>query len=146
MNSRPSRLSIPPQLGTEIGSPNPKKLSAASLIITPPTLIVKMMITGAAILGRTWRMRVLLLVLPIRLGRLKVDVLLHPDNRAPDHSRTADAARHPQHHDDLRQTPPHQGHDGQQQQQPGNAIQASTKRCIASWPLGCSSKEKRGRG
>ena len=91
-------------------------------------------------------MRVLLLVLPIRLGRLKVDVLLHPDNRAPDHSRTADAARHPQHHDDLRQTPPHQGHDGQQQQQPGNAIQASTKRCIASWPLGCSRKEKRGRG
>ena len=55
MNSRPSRLSIPPQLGTEIGSPNPKKLSAASLMITPPTLIVKMMITGAAILGSTWR-------------------------------------------------------------------------------------------
>ena len=65
MNSRPSRLSIPPQLGTEIGRPNPKKLSAASLIITPPTLIVKMMITGAAILGRTWRMRVLHQVLPI---------------------------------------------------------------------------------
>ena len=58
MNSRPSRLSIPPQLGTEIGRPNPRKLSAASLMITPPTLMVKMMITGAAILGRTWWMRV----------------------------------------------------------------------------------------
>ena len=65
MNSRPSRLSIPPQLGTEIGSPNPKKLSAASLMITAPTLMVKMMMTGAAMLGRTWRMRVRHLVLPI---------------------------------------------------------------------------------
>ena len=51
MNSRPSRLSIPPQLGTEIGRPNPRKLSAASLIITAPTLMVKMMMIGAAMLG-----------------------------------------------------------------------------------------------
>ena len=65
MNSRPSRLSIPPQLGTEIGRPNPRKLSAASLMITAPTLMVNTMMIGAPILGRTWRTSVRHLVLPI---------------------------------------------------------------------------------
>ena len=61
---RPSLLSIPPQLGICAGRPNPRKLSDASAMITPPTLMLKMTITGAAILGRTCRMSVLHLVLP----------------------------------------------------------------------------------
>ena len=32
MNWRPSRLSMPPQLGTVVGSPNPRKLNDASAI------------------------------------------------------------------------------------------------------------------
>ena len=53
-----------------------------------------------------------------RLGRLKVGILLDADHRAAHHSRTADAAGYPQHHDDLRQTSTYQRHDGEQQQQP----------------------------
>ena len=37
------------------GSPKPRKLSAASDMITPPTLMLKMMMMGAAMLGSTWR-------------------------------------------------------------------------------------------
>ena len=57
MNRRPSRLSIPPQLGTLTGSPNPRKLKLASARMTPPTLMLKTMISGATMLGRTWRTR-----------------------------------------------------------------------------------------
>ena len=52
---RPSRLSIPPQLGISIGRPKPRKLKAASEMITPPTLMLNTTIIGAAILGSTWR-------------------------------------------------------------------------------------------
>ena len=52
----PSRLSRPPQLGISMGSPNPRKLNDASLMITgAPMLMVNMMMTGAMILGRTCR-------------------------------------------------------------------------------------------
>ena len=55
MYCRPSRLSMPPQLGMSGGRPKPRKLSAASDMITPPTLMLKMMMIGAAMLGSTWR-------------------------------------------------------------------------------------------
>ena len=51
MYCRPSRLSMPPQLGMSGGRPKPRKLSAASDMITPPTLMLKMMMIGAAIEG-----------------------------------------------------------------------------------------------
>ena len=40
MYLRPSRLSMPPQLGTVVGSPNPRKLNDASLITTAPMLML----------------------------------------------------------------------------------------------------------
>ena len=36
MQLRPSRLSSPPQLGISTGNPNPRKLSDASAMMTPP--------------------------------------------------------------------------------------------------------------
>ena len=55
MNRRPSRLSIPPQLGTWIDSPNSRNLSDASARITPPMLMLKITISGATMLGSTCR-------------------------------------------------------------------------------------------
>ena len=49
----PLPLSMPPQLGMSGGSPKLRMLSAAAAMITPPTLLLKMMI-GAAMLGSTW--------------------------------------------------------------------------------------------
>ena len=54
MYRRPSQLSRVPQLGVSGGRPNPRKLREASLIIAPRMLMLKMMISGATILGRTW--------------------------------------------------------------------------------------------
>ena len=62
---RPSRLSIDPQLGTSGGSPKPRKLSEASAMITPPMVIEKMTMTGAMMLGRTCRISVAVVGLPI---------------------------------------------------------------------------------
>ncbi len=50
MYLRPSRLGIPPQLGISGGRPNPRKLSEASAMMTPPMLIEKKMMIGAIIL------------------------------------------------------------------------------------------------
>ena len=58
MNWRPSRLSMAPQLGTLGGRPKPRKLNDASLMITPPMLMVNTTITTGAILGSTWRKNV----------------------------------------------------------------------------------------
>ena len=42
----------PPQLGTFTGSPKPRKLKLASAMMTLPTLMLKMTISGAAIVGQ----------------------------------------------------------------------------------------------
>ena len=78
--SRPSLVSRSPRSG----SPNPRELSAASLMITAPTLMVNTMMIGAPMLGRTWRMR----VLHLRL----VHHRLH-NGRKPNHSRTRDESK-----------------------------------------------------
>ena len=99
------------------GRPKPRKLSAASDMITPPTLMLKMMMIGAAMLGSTWRSSERRRELPIAPRRLEVDVLLHPQHGAADHARGRDAARHPQHDDDLQHAAAGYRHDGEQQQQ-----------------------------
>ena len=58
MYLRPSRLSMPPQLGTFTDSPKPRKLKLGSAMMTLPTLMLKMTISGAAMLGSTWRTRI----------------------------------------------------------------------------------------
>ena len=65
MYLRPSLLSIAPQLGTSSGKPKPRKLSDASEMITPPTVIEKITMMGAAMLGHTWRSRVRVCRLPM---------------------------------------------------------------------------------
>ena len=62
---RPSRLSMPPQLGIWSGRPKPRKLNDASVMITAPMLMLKMTIIGAAILGSTWRTSVFPVEQPI---------------------------------------------------------------------------------
>ena len=48
MYLRPSRLSRPPQLGTLKGSPKPRKLSDASVMMTVPMVMLKIMMMGAS--------------------------------------------------------------------------------------------------
>ena len=57
MNRRPSRLSMPPQLGCGGGMPKPRKLIVDSLRITAPSEMVNTTITGGQTCGRTWRSR-----------------------------------------------------------------------------------------
>ena len=46
MNWRPSRLSIPPQLGTVVGRPKPRKLRLDSAMMMPPMVIEKVTMTA----------------------------------------------------------------------------------------------------
>jgi hypothetical protein len=62
---------MPPQLGISGGRPYPRKLREASAIITPPMLMEKMMMTGAIILGRTWRTRIWRVGVPTALAARK---------------------------------------------------------------------------
>ena len=71
MNSRPSRLSMPPQLETEIGRPNPRKLKDAWVTIAPPMLMLDMMLTTGMILGKTCRISDLILELPVAIAARK---------------------------------------------------------------------------
>ena len=58
MYLRPSWLSMPPQLGTFTGRPKSRKLKLASAMITLPTLMLKITISGAAMFGSTGRTRI----------------------------------------------------------------------------------------
>ena len=65
MNWRPSWLSRPPQVGISRGSPNPRKLIEASLIITPPIVMLNPMMMMGTMLGTTCLRNVLHLSVPI---------------------------------------------------------------------------------
>ena len=58
MYLRPSQLSIPPQVGSGGGTPNPRKLIIASVRIAFPTFRLKMTISGAIIFGKICRLSV----------------------------------------------------------------------------------------
>ncbi|MBA7689503.1 hypothetical protein ES703_98011 [subsurface metagenome] len=58
-------LGIPPQLGSGGGMPKPRKLRAASVRITPGTVVEKRIIMGAIILGRMCRVSILRVGQPI---------------------------------------------------------------------------------
>ena len=86
MYLRPSLLSRPPQSGVAGGRPNPRKLREAAAIITPPTVMLNMMIMTGIILGRTCRISVVVLGLPIASRRQKVIILFNADHGASDYS------------------------------------------------------------
>ena len=65
---RPSLLSILPHDGAGGGMPNPRKLSAASARMAPPTPMLAIINIGAATLGRTWVRIIALRVQPVALA------------------------------------------------------------------------------
>jgi hypothetical protein len=68
---RASPLSIPPQLGFGGGIPKPRKLKPASARIVPGIDIVKIIMIGARILGKTCFLSIDHVELPIATAELR---------------------------------------------------------------------------